>query len=870
MAQPTPYTRQYNFNDFQTTSPADPLPGVQVDNELNAAKTNLDGLNANLAKIQRDDGLLANQSVHKNALDTDVLALIGLSGYTVSGNWAASNAYTAGTLVNYNDATYLSTTAHTSSNAFATDLNAEKWILLANAAINTSASTVDKFEGTGSQTAFTLTYTYTSNTDVLVFVNGALRNPGDDYTISGNTITFSTAPSTPSVSGNENVIIWGPNVTVQAAKAAAESASTDAQGFANEADDWERKTTGLVESTDYSAKAYAVGGTGVDNGAGSSKDWATKTSGTVGNTSEYSAKYWATSTSVTTVSSNISDVQTVAGEISPTNNIATVAGKATELGLLGTADAIADMNTLGTADVVSDMNTLATTANVANMATLAGISSDITSVAGKASLITPDFVSDLNTVAVTDVINDINTLATSDIVADLNLLATTDIVSDLNTLATTDIVNDINTLATTDIVNDLNLLATSDFVADLNTMATTTNVNNLSTVATNISDVSTAASSISEITSFNELFSVGTTAPTSPSVGDLWYDTANSQLKVYVSGAGWQVAGAYLQGLTSTHVFTLTANQTSLTTDDDGNTLSIYSNGNTFVFMNGIRLVEGSGSGVNDYYISGSTINLNFSPVAGDVVLVEVFTKISTTQEASLNSLVSQASTSASNAATSESNAATSATNSANSATASASSASSASTSAATATAQASAASTSASNAATSESNAAASATSAAASAASAQAAANFEVVNDTTPSLGGDLDVSGNSIVSVSNGNIAITPNGTGSVVIDGLSHPQSDGTSGQFMKTDGAGNLSFATVDLTAINVSDDSTPSLGGDLDTNGNAILFGSSAWSIELDTVDNDLLFKFNGTTVFKLASNGAVTSANNVTAFGSP
>ena len=30
--------------------------------------------------------------------------------------------------------------------------------------------------------------------------------------------------------------------------------------------------------------------------------------------------------------------------------------------------------------------------------------------------------------------------------------------------------------------------------------------------------------------------------------------------------------------------------------------------------------------------------------------------------------------------------------------------------------------------------------------------------------------------------GNIAITPNGTGSVVIDGLSHPQSDGSAGQF----------------------------------------------------------------------------------------
>jgi len=44
-----------------------------------------------------------------------------------------------------------------------------------------------------------------------------------------------------------------------------------------------------------------------------------------------------------------------------------------------------------------------------------------------------------------------------------------------------------------------------------------------------------------------------------------------------------------------------------------------------------------------------------------------------------------------------------------------------------------------------------------------------MEVANDTTPQLGGDLDVNGNSIVSTSNGNIAITPNGSGVVRLDG-----------------------------------------------------------------------------------------------------
>ena len=33
---------------------------------------------------------------------------------------------------------------------------------------------------------------------------------------------------------------------------------------------------------------------------------------------------------------------------------------------------------------------------------------------------------------------------------------------------------------------------------------------------------------------------------------------------------------------------------------------------------------------------------------------------------------------------------------------------------------------------------------------------------------------------------------------------------------------------------------------------------------------NDLLFKYNGTTVFKLSSAGAVVASDNITAFGSP
>ena len=93
-------------------------------------------------------------------------------------------------------------------------------------------------------------------------------------------------------------------------------------------------------------------------------------------------------------------------------------------------------------------------------------------------------------------------------------------------------------------------------------------------------------------------------------------------------------------------------------------------------------------------------------------------------------------------------------------------------------------------------------------------------LADDSTPQLGGDLDVVTHGIVSTSNRNITITPNGSGSVVIDGLSHPQADGNAGQVLKTDGSGQLAFASVSSLAgagiQNVSDDSSPQLGGNLD------------------------------------------------------
>ena len=54
------------------------------------------------------------------------------------------------------------------------------------------------------------------------------------------------------------------------------------------------------------------------------------------------------------------------------------------------------------------------------------------------------------------------------------------------------------------------------------------------------------------------------------------------------------------------------------------------------------------------------------------------------------------------------------------------------------------------------------------------------DIVTDTSPQLGGDLDVNGNAFVSTSNGDIEFTPNGTGKIKFNDLAYiPQQSLTS-------------------------------------------------------------------------------------------
>ena len=627
MAQPRDYTRQFNFNDFQATSPADPLPGVRVDAELNAVKLTLDDLNTNIAKIQRDDGKLGNQAVHKDAFDPGALALINATGFTPQGDWTTARAYAVGDIVDFNSGTYLATAAHTSSAAFATDSAANKWILIANAAISGTSSAVDKFEGDGTTTVFTLTFTYASENSVQVFVNGELLNPVDDYTLSGNQLTLFTAPGLPTVSGNENVIVWGASVVGQAAANAASASASNASGFADEADNWARKTTGLVESTDYSSKAYAVGGTGVDNGAGSAKDWATKTTSTVGNTSEYSAKYWATQGDVPIVAAGIANITTVAGQISPTNNIGTLAG--INAAITTVSGISSDVTTVSgiSADVTAVASLSSTNLNTvaSNIASVNTVSSNITHVVKVAQDLN-EAISEVETVA-----NDLNE-TTSEIEVVANAIANVNTVgsniSSVNTVS--GISADVTAVAS--IQSNISDIAASAATQNINTVAADLNgtntigtvagqITNVQNVGGSIANVNTVANNLTSVNAFGNQYVVGNTTPSSPNAGLLWFDTTTGvdTMKVY-NGTSFQAAGSSVNGTSERFEYVVGTPSGSYT----GSTTvfpCVYDAGTGLpfvdIYLNGVKLQNSDVTATN-----GSTITLNVAANTGDSVAI--------------------------------------------------------------------------------------------------------------------------------------------------------------------------------------------------------------------------------------------------------
>lgn len=130
-------------------------------------------------------------------------------------------------------------------------------------------------------------------------------------------------------------------------------------------------------------------------------------------------------------------------------------------------------------------------------------------------------------------------------------------------------------------------------------------------------------------------------------------------------------------------------------------------------------------------------------------------------------------------------------------------------------------------------------------------------VINTLDPRL----TVQETAVAVQANDDIQVNPQNTGVVIIDSLTWPNADGTAGQFLKTNGSGTLSFDTVNTSLVA---DPTPTLGADLDTDGNAITFGS--WTISIDG-SNNLSFAYAGDVKLVMTAAGALQVEDDITAF---
>lgn len=114
-------------------------------------------------------------------------------------------------------------------------------------------------------------------------------------------------------------------------------------------------------------------------------------------------------------------------------------------------------------------------------------------------------------------------------------------------------------------------------------------------------------------------------------------------------------------------------------------------------------------------------------------------------------------------------------------------------------------------------------------------------VSDDSSPALGGNLDVGSNSITTTTtNGNIAITPNGTGLVVVPNL---KIDSGAGSGTISTGTGNINLLPGASGAVNIQGDQGLQVTGD----------GTDAYIFTASTNSNLTLYA-NGTGVIGIGS----------------
>jgi hypothetical protein len=508
------------------------------------------------------------------------------------------------------------------------------------------------YTGNGSTTQYSITFPYIDVTHVKAYLNGTLTSA---YTISSSTLTFTTAPANGVViriereTPNDNRLVDFTDGSVLTEQDLDRSAD---QNFyiAQEITDDSASKLGLDTDDKYNAQskviknlANPVNDTDAVNKQFISTNLPNIT--TVAGISGAVSTVAGISSAVTGVNANNADVSTVAGQISPTNNISTLAGINADI--TAVANNNADVSTV--AGQISPTN---------NISTLAGLDTEITGVYNIRTNVTNVDTNSPNVNLVAGQISPTNNIATLGALGTqlTNLGALGTEITNLNNIRT-DItgVNNINsqvqTVAglNTEITNldsisaDITAVANisgdiqdvQDKIAELQTVANDLNevTSEIDTVATYINQVDavgtdllgannigTVATNIGSVNEFGQRYRVSGTAPsTSLDLGDLYFDTASNTMKVYSSG-GWINAGSSVNGTANRFEYTATAGQTTFSgADSNGNSLS-YDAGFLDLYLNGVKLAN------SDYTASsGNSVVLASPANLNDILMVVAF-----------------------------------------------------------------------------------------------------------------------------------------------------------------------------------------------------------------------------------------------------
>jgi hypothetical protein len=194
--------------------------------------------------------------------------------------------------------------------------------------------------------------------------------------------------------------------------------------------------------------------------------------------------------------------------------------------------------------------------------------------------------------------NTIGTVATD--IANVNTTATN--IANINTTAGIDTeitnVSGISSAISAVNSNSTNINAVNANSTNINLVAA--NNTNVTNVGSNISSITTAANNLADINAFANIYlGPSATAPTvdpdgsALDVGDLYFDTTSQTMKVY-SSSGWIPAGSSVNGTSSRFTYTVSSSTTTITgADDNANTLA-YDAGFIDVYLNGVKMVNGT------------------------------------------------------------------------------------------------------------------------------------------------------------------------------------------------------------------------------------------------------------------------------------